>query len=261
VDYFVISLTALFVSALTLFSGFGLGTILMPAFALFFPIPVAVAATAVVHLANNVFKIILVGRDANMGVVFRFALTAALAAIPGAWLLGWLSWMPAITSYEIGEQTFDLTLLKLVIGLLIISFALFDLMPVLQKLAFDRKYLPLGGMLSGFFGGLSGHQGAMRSAFLMKSGLEKEVFIGTNAVSAFIVDIVRLAVYGIAFYAADFAEVAGDIWSLVLLAIVFAFAGSFIGSRLLKKVTLRFVQYLVGTMLLLVGVGLMTGLL
>ncbi len=60
-EYIVICLVALLVSALTLFSGFGLGTVLMPAFALFFPVPVAIAATAVVHLANNLFKVVLVG--------------------------------------------------------------------------------------------------------------------------------------------------------------------------------------------------------
>jgi len=61
----VITLTAILVSGLTLFSGFSLGTILMPAFALFFPIPVAIAATADVHLANNLFKLGLVGRQAD----------------------------------------------------------------------------------------------------------------------------------------------------------------------------------------------------
>ena len=90
-DYIVVCLVALFVSALTLFSGFGLGTVLMPAFALFFPVPVAVAATAVVHLANNLFKVSLVGRKANWSVVVRFALPGALAAIVGAALLG-LCW-------------------------------------------------------------------------------------------------------------------------------------------------------------------------
>jgi len=61
-SYIIICATALLVSGLTLFSGFGLGTILMPAFALFFPIEMAVAATAVVHGASNIFKIIMVGR-------------------------------------------------------------------------------------------------------------------------------------------------------------------------------------------------------
>ncbi|MBM4056021.1 MAG: sulfite exporter TauE/SafE family protein, partial [Planctomycetes bacterium] len=36
--YLVICTVSLVVSALTLFSGFGLGTLLMPAFALFFPL-------------------------------------------------------------------------------------------------------------------------------------------------------------------------------------------------------------------------------
>jgi len=85
--YVVICLVALFVSALTLFSGFGLGTLLMPAFALFFPLPVAIAATAVVHLANNIFKVILVGKKADWGVVLRFALPGAVAAMIGAALL------------------------------------------------------------------------------------------------------------------------------------------------------------------------------
>ena len=48
-ELILIGLAALFTSALTLFSGFGLGTILMPVFALFFPLPLAIAATAVVR--------------------------------------------------------------------------------------------------------------------------------------------------------------------------------------------------------------------
>lgn len=86
-SYLIICTVALLVSGLTLFSGFGLGTLLMPAFALFFPVEVAVAATAIVHLANKIFKVGLVGRNADFGVVWRFALPAAVAAMLGALLL------------------------------------------------------------------------------------------------------------------------------------------------------------------------------
>ena len=65
VQYIVICAVALAVSGLTLFSGFGLGTLLMPVFAIFFPIEVAIAATAVVHLANNIFKLALLSRHAD----------------------------------------------------------------------------------------------------------------------------------------------------------------------------------------------------
>jgi uncharacterized protein len=57
-EYLVVCVVAVLMSALTLFSGFGLGMVLMPAFALFFPVPVAIAAAAVVNLANNGARLI-----------------------------------------------------------------------------------------------------------------------------------------------------------------------------------------------------------
>ncbi|HNO61706.1 MAG TPA: hypothetical protein PKH44_13805 [Plasticicumulans sp.] len=69
---FVIAAAAFLASLLTLFSGFGLGTILTPVFGLFFPLHVAVALTGVVHLANNLFKLALLGRQAARHLVLRF---------------------------------------------------------------------------------------------------------------------------------------------------------------------------------------------
>lgn len=46
--------------------------------------------------------------------------------------------------------------------------------------------------------GLTGNQGAFRSAFLIKAGLAEEAFVGTG-VAAVVVDVVGLAVYGLAF--------------------------------------------------------------
>ncbi len=258
VEYLVVCVIALVASGLTLFSGFGLGTVLMPAFALFFPLPVAIAATAVVHLANNLFKVGLVGRNANWSVVLRFALPAALAAFIGAGMLHVFASGSPLFTYSLAGRTMDVTLLKLVIGFLIVGFALLELWPAFNALSLDRKYLSVGGLLSGFFGGLSGNQGALRSAFLIKSGLTKEAFIGTGAVSTVIVDTTRLMVYGIGFYSVHFSSVS-DIWPLVLAACAAAFGGAFIGKRLIDKVTLKSVQVLVGVLLVMVGVGMMAG--
>ena len=128
-SHLVIAVTAFIVSGLTLFSGFGLGTVLMPAFALFFPLTVAIPATAVVHLANNLFKVGLIGRKANMDVVLRFALPAALAEIAGASLLGLMAERPPVASYELLGQERELHLVKMVIGLVIVGFALLELSP------------------------------------------------------------------------------------------------------------------------------------
>lgn len=259
-SYLILCGVAFAVSGLTLFSGFGLGTLLMPAFALFFPVPAAVAATAVVHLANNLFKTALVGRKADGSVVAKFALPGALAAMVGAVLLNLFAQLPPVASYEVGGRAYEILPVKLAIGILIVFFALFDFLPRFQSVAFDQKYLPIGGLLSGFFGGLSGLQGALRSAFLIKAGLNKEAFIGTNTVSAVVVDVARLIVYGLSFYTTRFVSLSSDMLGLISAATLAAFVGAFIGARLMKKVTLRMVQIIVGVMLVTVGLGMATGL-
>jgi uncharacterized protein len=54
---------------------------------LFFPIDIAIALTGVVHLLNNLFKLILVGKYAVLNVVIKFGLPAIAAAFAGAELL------------------------------------------------------------------------------------------------------------------------------------------------------------------------------
>lgn len=256
-----IALTAFLVSGLTLFSGFGLGTILMPAFALFFPLTVAIPATAVVHLANNLFKLALVGRQADLGVVARFAVPAAVAAVLGAWLLVLLADMPTLARYELLGLAREVHLVKLVIGVLVVAFATLELSPRFAELSFSRRFLALGGLISGFFGGLSGNQGAFRSAFLLKAGLSKEAFVATGVVSAVVVDTVRLTVYGLSFYTTHFEVFRGEVAGVVATAIIAAFLGAYIGTRLLKKVTLRFVQLVVAGMMIVIGLGLGGGFL
>lgn len=259
--HLVVAATALIASGLTLFSGFGLGTILMPVFALFFPIEVAVAATAVVHLANNLFKVVLVGRHANWSVLLRFAPAAAFAAMAGAWLLGLLANLPAIARYDLFGETREINSVKLTIGVVIVIIALLELSPRFSKLAFPPNFLVLGGLVSGFFGGLSGNQGAFRSAFLLRAGLDKEAFVATGVIASVIVDTFRLAVYGLSFARTHFASLGGDVGSIVVVAIIAAFIGAYVGARLLKKVTLRFVQFIVAAMMVVIGLGLATGLL
>jgi len=257
-EYLMICLAAFFTSFITLYSGFGLGTVLMPVLAVFFPVQAAVASTAVVHLANNIFKVFLVGRHVNRQALLRFTAPAFFSALIGASLLTYASMLPVIASYQLGGSVREITTVKLAIGTLIVFFALLELVPFFSSLSIDRKYLPLGGALSGFFGGLSGNQGAFRSMFLIKAGLSKEEFVGTNVVSAVIVDTGRLFVYGAGFYSASFAH-ASKMPLLITLATLSAFAGAFIGKRYLKKVTVGTIQNIVGATLLLLGFALAAG--
>lgn len=260
-DILIIGVSALVASCLTFFSGFGLGTVLTPVFALFFPVSVAIAMTAVVHLANNLFKIGLVGRDAHWPTVIRFALPAGFAAIVGASVLAKTSALLPWASYEWLGRSHDITPVKVLIGVVITVFALLELSPSFARLAFPARWLAAGGLLSGFFGGLSGNQGALRSAFLIKLGLSKESYVGTGAVCTVVVDLVRIAVYGFTLSAALESTQSSQSGGLVLVAVISAFLGSYFGKRLLKKVTLRTVEWTVAAMMIAIGIGLASGLL
>lgn len=252
----VICLAAFFTAVLTFFSGFGLGTILTPVFAIFFPIDIAIALTGVVHFSNNLFKIALVGKNTDKGVLLRFGIPAILASFAGAWLLLKITVLPTLLQYELLGRVFEVTPEKLIIALLLIVFSILEISPSFQKVQFGKDKLVWGGILSGFFGGLSGIQGAIRSAFLIKSGLSKEAYIATGVVIACLVDFTRLSVYASRFTSANLHENL----TLLISATLSAIAGAYFGKRLLKKVTLRRIQLIVAVMLFLISIALGSGL-
>jgi len=255
-EIIIISAAAFLVAILTFFSGFGLGTILTPVFMIFFPVDLAIALTGVVHFFNNIFKLLLVGRKADKQVLLRFGIPAVIAAIAGSWLLLNMTDLHPLFTYRLGAKQIEVLPVKFIISLLLIFFAILDLVPFLNKLQFGKKQMPVGGALSGFFGGLSGNQGALRSAFLIKAGLSKEVYIATTVVLSCFVDFTRLAVYSTRFMNAGLNE---NIM-LVLCATLAGIAGSFIGNKLLKKVTLKFIQTFVAILLIAISIALGSGL-
>ena len=260
-NYLVIAVTVLFGAGLTFFSGFGLGTLMLPVFSLFFPLEAAVAATAIVHFANNVFKFGMVYKHIHYPTLFRFGIPAMLAASGGAFLLGYIG-KHSIDSialhYSLFGKTVQLTSIKLVIGCLMIFFALFELIPGLSNWKMDQKYMPLGGLLSGFFGGISGHQGAFRSVFLTKSGLSKEEFIGTSNAISLIIDVTRITIYASTTF--SFLLIDG-LTSHLIVGMAFAFIGTYFGKKLLTKTTISGIQRVVGVLLIVYGVLFLVGVL
>jgi uncharacterized protein len=260
-EYVVVAIAALVASTLSLYSGFGLGTILLPVFALFVPVELAVAATAIVHGASNVLKVSLLGKMADWQVVVQFGISAVAAALVGAWLLSVVAVLPGGWEWSALGFSGAVTPVNGVLGLLMALFAFVELSPSVSGLRFDKRFLPVGGALSGFFGGLSGHQGALRSAFLMSTRISPEAFVGTNAVIGLAVDAIRIAVYGFVIFGGRLDAVAsGTNAGLVLAGTLAAFAGVLIGKRFLQKVTMDGVRRLTGVMLLLIAFLLVSGL-
>ncbi len=254
-SYLIITLTALVASFLTFFSGFGLGTILMPVFAVFFNLPTAIALTAIVHLLNNLFKLALIGKNIQWPIVLKFGIPALLASFAGAWVLKTMDASTLnIFSYELMDKTFHITWSGLIIGAVIFLFAVIELNERLSTFTFDAKWMYAGGILTGFFGGLSGHQGALRSAFLLRLNLDKKAFIASGVAIACMVDLARLSIYSFTLH-----DIQSN-FSILLLAITAAFAGAIIGNKVFTKTSITFLKWMVGVFMMVVSVLIMFGL-
>lgn len=240
-------------SWLTFFCGFGLGTMLTPVFYMLFKdLEIAIAATTVVHFLNNVFKFVLMKKSVNWKVAIPFGLAAIPAAFIGASLL--VNYTDfSIVHYSLFGSTKEIFALNLTFGIILIGFALIELIPS-WSIAFSKQKLWIGGAISGFFGGLSGHQGALRTAFLVKYQLKKEVFIATGIVVALTIDIVRSSVY---FTNLDIEF--SNKWIYILVSLIAALAGAISGKYFLKKIKLNTLNVIVSIAMLLFGLTLALG--
>ncbi|MFM1826575.1 MAG: hypothetical protein RLZZ37_1210 [Actinomycetota bacterium] len=237
-EFLFLAIMSFFAGAMTLFTGFGLSTLLLPVFSIFIPLPIAITATAIVHLINNFYKLILYFRNINFQIFIKFGINAAMATILGAVLLSYIS----LTEPNLNR----------IIGGIIILFALIEFTSF-KNLKIDSKYLPIGGLISGFFGGLSGHQGMFRSIFLVKSDLNPKSFIATGVSIAVLVDVVRLTVYGSTFIDFSISKIQPFIFQIII-STASAIFGVFLASDFVKQMNIKIISYLISLFMVVVGV-------
>lgn len=236
---------------LTLISGFGLGTLLLPVFAVFFPLEVAILLTAVVHLLNNFFKFGMLWRAVHRPTLLRFGVPGIAGAYIGARLMRSLGdRAPLFQGVFQPVDPLDIT-----VSALMLLFGLLELSKRLNAIGVGPRWLPIGGAISGFFGGLSGHQGALRSVFLLRTSMPKETFIATGIAIALLVDLTRLPTY----LNSDLLAVMRAQWVLLVTSTVAAFAGAWWGKKQIPKVTMRGVQVIVALLMLAIAALLSSG--
>lgn len=255
-EYVFILLIATIGSGLSFFSGFGFGTMLLPVMALFFDLQMAVFATAIVHFLNNVFKLTLVGKYAHWKTVIQFGIPSAVGAFLGAEALNYLAQLQQPVHLQFWHTDIETTLLGVVMGFVLILLAAMEYSNALVRVNKAPRILWLGGVFSGFFGGLSGQQGAIRSAFLMNHFEDKQVFIGTRAALAFIVDAVRIFTYAASFQ----LFLQHEIYFPMALALLGGMSGALIGNKFLKKTSIEWIRKTVMVFLFIMGTLMITGL-
>lgn len=215
--------------------GFGIGSLLTPLLALRVEMPMAIAAIAVPHAAATAFRFWRLRAAVDWRVVRRFGLLSAAGGLAGALLytrLGGRSLTLALAALLILTGTTGLT-----------------------SLATRRSSSRAAGLLgavSGFFGGLAGNQGGLRSAALLTFNLSPAAFVATATATGLLVDIARTPVY---LWRAGPELIA--LWIPLALATAGVLGGTLLGERVLLGMSQERFRRVVSLAILALGVLLL----
>lgn len=232
-QYTLLIFVTLGTSVVTLFTGFGVGTIMMPVMALFFDVKVAIFLAAIVHFFNNMSRLVLYRSELNWKIIQRFGVVSIIGAFIGSYIQIYL----------------DSTWLKVGVGLFLTTYALLSLIPNDLKFKLPSSVDFVGGFLSGLIGGLIGNQGAIRSLYLLNYGLEKKELIVSSALIAIVIDSTRIPVYAYT----NFQYLQENIVLLTLI-VLSAIIGTVVGSRILPSFSYDLFKKIILVGILILGV-------
>jgi len=227
---FVVAIIAGGIAAM---SGFGIGSLLTPLLAVHYGTKLAVAMVSIPHLAGTAARFIGLRKKVDRRVFLNFGILSAVGGLAGA-LLNARAGSPA---------------LAIVFGCLLVFAALSGLTGFVDRMHFGRRTAWAAGALSGFFGGLVGNQGGIRSAALLGFDIRKEALVATATAIGLIVDGARMPVY--------LAIESGRIfsaWPVLAITIAGVLLGTFWGVRLLRRIEERTFRKLLFSLILALGV-------
>jgi len=227
---FVVAIIAGGIAAM---SGFGIGSLLTPLLAVHYGTKLAVAMVSIPHLAGTAARFIGLRKKVDRRVFLNFGILSAVGGLVGA-LLNARAGSPA---------------LAIVFGCLLVFAALSGLTGFVDRMHFGRRTAWAAGALSGFFGGLVGNQGGIRSAALLGFDIRKEALVATATAIGLIVDGARMPVY--------LAIEGGRIfsaWPVLAVTIAGVLLGTFWGVRLLRRIEERTFRKLLFSLILALGV-------
>ena len=175
----IAAVAAFALAVLSAVAGFGGGVLLLPVFTTLFGLRVAVPVLTISQLVSNGSRVIFNRRNLSWALIRNFA----LGAVPTAIVFGL-----AFATAPLGG------LQRLLGAFLIASVAWRRLHPHPRKPT-ARAFIGVGAA-SGAGSALLGSVGPMTAPFFLAYGLVKDAYIGTEAASAVIMHIAKLAAYG-----------------------------------------------------------------
>lgn len=224
-----VAFAAFFTSIISSVAGFGGGILIVAAFSFFYDIKVAIAMSSILFLFMNLNKFFFFHKHID----WVFARNVLITALPAA-LIG-------LYCFKIIDP--------LVIKYMLASFAVFMIIDHIAPLRKNKKIknftttkMLIGGSFLGFFAGVG--FGAIAKVFLLKlRGLSKEMFVGTGVAITLMLNLVKMPIY----FKMDF--ISGENFIALTPIFFLIFAGTFIGKKILKKISHELFEKLVLVMI------------
>jgi len=215
-------------------AGFGIGSLLTPAIAAMAGTKLAVAAVSIPHAIGTSIRFWRFRRDVDWRIVRSFGFTSAAGGVAGALLNTWVT-----------SRT-----LEIVFGSLLILAGTSQVTGFAGRWRLRGALAWLGGALSGFFGGLVGNQGGIRTAAMLGFDADKRQFVATTTAVALLIDAARVPI----FLAAETGALV-TLLPVITIATLGVVMGTLFGEELLARVPDRRFRTVVGTLLVLLGVS------
>jgi uncharacterized protein len=240
-----ITLLTLIAATIGTITGFGTSTLMIPVLVIFFPPVEAIFLVAIIHWFGDVWKVALFRSGFNLRLLALFGVVGLVTSYLGAYIsLG--------TNEEI---------LLRVLGAFLAGYALFLIFQSLLRQGFggQAKFkIPAGnltalsgGALSGFFAGMFGIGGAIRSMFLSAFDLPKAVYIATAGAIGIMVDSTRIITYF-----TGGATLPRELWYGLFLFIPISFVGAQIAKKIVDKIPQNKFRVVVAVFLFAIGLKL-----
>ncbi len=192
------------------------------------------AAVSIPHAIGTAVRFWRFRSGVDWTIVRSFGLTSAAGGIAGALL-----------------STFATSrILELVFGSLLVVAGVLQITGIAQRWRLHGAFAWLGGALSGFFGGLVGNQGGIRTAAVLGFEIDKRQFVATTTAVALLVDAARVPIFLAAEAAALYAML-----PTIAMATVGVIIGTLSGEQVLSRSPEARFRTTVGALLILLGIS------
>jgi len=230
----LVALIALTLMASTVgtMTGFGTSTIMVPVLSLFLPLPIVLLFVGVIHWFGDIWKMLFFKKGFNWKLILLFGIPGIIASF-------WAARLPLTLPEELLQRS---------LGLFLVLYVAFIWFKPTWKMKPSNSHALLGGGLSGFFSGIFGVGGAVRSTFLSAYDLPKSVFLFTSGVIGLLIDSSRVVQYFI-----SGIRVEGSLLLALIACVPISLLGAYLAKRLVDKIPQKQFRLFIAIALFIVG--------